>query len=56
MEMMVFLSGEITVVRHLVDANPMYIPFETKAPLKRHLVNYLKMIIITQKISIKHYL
>ena len=32
-----FLSGEITVVRHLVDANPhMYIPLETKAPLKRY--------------------
>ena len=34
----VFLIGEIAVVRHLVDANPhvkkLYIPLETKAPLK----------------------
>jgi len=29
----VFPSGEITFFRHLVDADPMYIPLETKAPI-----------------------
>ena len=54
---MVFLSGEINGVRHLVDVNPhVHTPLETKTSFKRHfsLEYYLRIVVITKKISIKH--